>query len=1143
MRMCLLTVLISILIATGHAEPFDALNAPIRWTQEPIDSAQSLDNLHYKVLWIVCTADSACLPQDWPFYNSPGDTLPDSLRHWRVANPSTFAMPSWAGMMFDSSSPYSLTRYYLDQSGNYFLLTGKVQGHDENTVFKCDTNVSVRPDHSSQAGGADFFNNIMPKVDSVVNFADYLMFPTSNSVPFLIFDIYGLSEFRDGECHTEAGGRWPLPANYLSIDTNVLGQRINIPSASGVVFWSTSEQAMSSHGPCGGPPDSAMAAYWMSLGHAAHEFGHLIGFPHTFCDQCSGGDQWAMFPWSHLGFGSLDVLGYSIGFPDPDNGWSWGPTTPYNPGQRFRVGWLTPVLVNSPLMNYVLNDHLYFPTDVCLKIPTYRTDGSANQFFIVTAVTRGTLWDRHFPADGVMITHDNPSGHQDTSSHKKYDPELSTGLYDWTVRHELENPSWGCDTCHLWTGENTLARNTSTGRDSFDFVYVHNPEADWPICTYYGLHDELGVSASPGNFFAPGQVFCDTSNPSAAAQSNVSPFAQNLPSMADVSVLSIDHYGHTITVNAWSRHWSGNITTNALWMDSVVVDADVTFADGAVLTIKPGTVIKVAANALIWIYTDAQMVAEGTAQSPISFSGLNGGLWDGIWLWGSGHSLSHCNIVNAVTAVTAWNGNTALNHCNISNCQNGVMETAGITMQMDTCVLDVTGRYGVFSQGYLRMNHCTVESATRTGIFLAGGLGMANITRCSIFGNGPQAQTELYRGGIVNTYSGLVLTENSIGGNYGPGLSCLGGSADLSGGRIERPIAVNCIMDNFAVGGTRAQIQRNGGGLSIRNGRNLVCAEDGWLIHDNDPNAALDVTVNNWCGRQGDVADSALPANYISVPLDEVETCPALELEPIMADTPTQAELLYQQAFDAEMNMSYELAISKYSDVMKEYSESEQAKLCPDRILSCEAFSSKDYVDRRYYFLAIADTTSDAQFEFELRSSAAWCLVMMKEFDDAHDEFEALLDKAADDYDYQKGSLSELMAEIVESPLNFTEGKRSSSRTERVNSILDRMDEALTRKPSGRSASVVPREYALYQNYPNPFNPTTEIRFDLPKAARVELKIFNSLGQQVATLLDENRVAGSHSVKWDGSGVASGVYIYQLKSGSYTDSKKMVLMK
>ncbi|MDD5088909.1 MAG: FlgD immunoglobulin-like domain containing protein, partial [bacterium] len=95
---------------------------------------------------------------------------------------------------------------------------------------------------------------------------------------------------------------------------------------------------------------------------------------------------------------------------------------------------------------------------------------------------------------------------------------------------------------------------------------------------------------------------------------------------------------------------------------------------------------------------------------------------------------------------------------------------------------------------------------------------------------------------------------------------------------------------------------------------------------------------------------------------------------------------------------------------------------------------------------------------------------------------------------------------------------------------------------------IVPTAFQLYQNHPNPFNPTTEIRFDLPEALRVELKVFNTLGQLVATLADETRPAGAYRILWDskntaGIPMASGVYVYQLKAGNFTDAKKMVLIR
>jgi parallel beta-helix repeat protein len=89
----------------------------------------------------------------------------------------------------------------------------------------------------------------------------------------------------------------------------------------------------------------------------------------------------------------------------------------------------------------------------------------------------------------------------------------------------------------------------------------------------------------------------------------------------------------------------------------------------------------------------------------------------------------------------------------------------------------------------------------------------------------------------------------------------------------------------------------------------------------------------------------------------------------------------------------------------------------------------------------------------------------------------------------------------------------------------------------------LPSKIMLYQNYPNPFNPVTTIRFALPTASQVTLKVFDILGQEVATLVDELRSAGEHSITFDASGIASGIYFYQLKTGNFIVSKKMMILR
>jgi hypothetical protein len=88
----------------------------------------------------------------------------------------------------------------------------------------------------------------------------------------------------------------------------------------------------------------------------------------------------------------------------------------------------------------------------------------------------------------------------------------------------------------------------------------------------------------------------------------------------------------------------------------------------------------------------------------------------------------------------------------------------------------------------------------------------------------------------------------------------------------------------------------------------------------------------------------------------------------------------------------------------------------------------------------------------------------------------------------------------------------------------------------------MPAAYELLQNYPNPFNPSTEITFAIPASARVSLKVFDLLGREVTTLVNGEQEAGTHLVQWDARDVASGVYLYTLTAGGFTQTRKMVLI-
>ena len=119
-------------------------------------------------------------------------------------------------------------------------------------------------------------------------------------------------------------------------------------------------------------------------------------------------------------------------------------------------------------------------------------------------------------------------------------------------------------------------------------------------------------------------------------------------------------------------------------------------------------------------------------------------------------------------------------------------------------------------------------------------------------------------------------------------------------------------------------------------------------------------------------------------------------------------------------------------------------------------------------------------------------------------------------------------------------------------SIIDTSDASFSIIPPSEVEVVnseIPDEYDLFQNYPNPFNPSTKIRYSLPFASNVTIKVYNSLGEYIATIVDNKLSPGNYEVDWNASNLASGIYIYSLEAIPSDENqifhsvKKMILLK
>ena len=106
--------------------------------------------------------------------------------------------------------------------------------------------------------------------------------------------------------------------------------------------------------------------------------------------------------------------------------------------------------------------------------------------------------------------------------------------------------------------------------------------------------------------------------------------------------------------------------------------------------------------------------------------------------------------------------------------------------------------------------------------------------------------------------------------------------------------------------------------------------------------------------------------------------------------------------------------------------------------------------------------------------------------------------------------------------------------------MVNKFNEIVSVKDEDR---FIPDEHALLQNYPNPFNPSTKMKYSLPQSSNVVIKVFDILGNEIETLVDEEKLAGTYEITWYANNLPSGIYLYQLRTGDFVETKKMVLMK
>ncbi len=591
-------------------------------------------------------------------------------------------------------------------------------------------------------------------------------------------------------------------------------------------------------------------------------------------------------------------------------------------------------------------------------------------------------------------------------------------------------------------------------------------------------------------------------------------------------------------------------------------------ANGATLTMNAGSRFKFEQNAWMDIY--GKISVNGTSSQRVTFIGTSADpnyRWDGLYINCSrqASTLSFTDIAHAKTAVFATNSYLDLNNTTVSFSGDGFF------------IIDGHWKYNRYAVTSCTISNCSPTLGLSNGLYVFNGNNVvANDNKIENNGTGVIGMSLsggsplLHKNWILNNgWVGVVIDQgstarfgdhiwgdegrNRIENNAGAEIG-VHGAAPFFGYSEDDP--------EYAQGGKNSIVTGNDpyALINAQAGSGVVARSNWWGTCPPDASRFL-ISGGSWIDYKNYLCAPPLGPVQLKGHGGLLTSNPPPSLYSL-----TPEEEMLERALRFRGDRNYLQAIATYASLIAAKPNSAEAQTAlyhlPGTYMQQPSWQADSTLPRSLDRYLRGQMSSHPNSTIKRIAWQLWAALAEARgySSSALAEYRNLLQSGRTD-DEMKSALFNLVRVNAVNFHNLSAARQDLAQLEQqfpgdqttlyANRIVQRVSRSPFRsgllrelsEDGGSLAESGPTGFALAQNYPNPFNPTTNIRFQIPDDGLVSLKVYNVLGQEVATLVDEVRTAGTYTEAFDASRLASGVYIYKLTAGVHSTSKKLVLIR